>query len=77
MIYQKKQRKKEKIKELEEAFKEYPVGEEVHQGIIENILQVAEENEEYYLYNEGDIVFVSNYYYDNGEIRGQKFISNL
>lgn len=41
-------KKKGKIKDLEDAFKEYPVEEEYHQGKIENILQVAEERDEYY-----------------------------
>ncbi len=40
-------KKKGKIKDLEDAFKEYPV-EEYHQGKIENILQVSEERDEYY-----------------------------
>ena len=62
-----KAKKTGRIKELKEAFKEYPVEEEYHQGKIENVLQVAEENEEYCLYTKGDIVFVSDYYYDNGE----------
>lgn len=61
-----KARKTGRIKELEEAFKEYPV-EEYHQGKTENILQLEEESEKYYLYNEGDIVFVSDYFYDSGE----------
>lgn len=62
-----KAKKTGRIKELEEAFKEYPVNEEEHQGKIENVLKIAEESEEYYLYNEGDIVFVSEYYYDGGK----------
>lgn len=62
-----KAKKTGRIKELHEAFKEYPVEEEYHQGKIENVIQIEEENEEYYLYTKGDIVFVSDYYYDNGE----------
>lgn len=53
-----------KIKDIREAFKEYPVEEEWHQGRIENILQVQEESEDYYIYNIGDIVFVNEYTYD-------------
>ena len=57
---------KGKVKDVEEAFKDYPVEEEWHKGKIENILYVKEENEEYNLYNVGDIVFVNNYKYDDG-----------
>ncbi len=46
-----------KVKELEEAFDEYPVEEEWHKGKIENV--VRESQEEYNLYEIGDIVFVS------------------
>lgn len=41
------QKKPKKQEELEEAFKEYPIEEEYHKGKIENVLQVAEESEEY------------------------------
>ena len=58
---------KGKVKDVEEAFKDYPVEEEWHKGKIENILYVKEENEEYNLYNVGDIVFVNNYKYDDGQ----------
>lgn len=57
-------KEKGKIKELDEAFKEYPVEEEWHQGKIENIL--CEKEEIYSIYEIGDIVFVSNYKYKDG-----------
>jgi len=57
-------KEKDKIKELDEAFKEYPVKEEWHQGKIENILCEVEES--YSIYEIGDIVFVSNYKYKDG-----------
>lgn len=42
-----KAKKTGRIKELHEAFKEYPVEEEYHQGKIENILQIDEKIEQY------------------------------
>ena len=57
--------KKQKIKDIEEAFRKYPVEEEIHQGKIENIIR--EEEVEYSYYNIGDIVFVNQYKYLNGE----------
>ncbi len=56
---------KGKIKEVEEAFQNYPVEEEWHQGKIENIL--CEEEETYTSYQIGDIVFVKDYKYENGK----------
>lgn len=53
-----------RVKNVEEAFKEYLV-EEWHKGRVENIL--AEESEKYNQYSVGDIVFVSKYYYENGK----------
>lgn len=53
-----------RIKDVEEAFKEYPPEEEWHKGKIENVLR--EENEEYNLYKVGDIVFVKRFKYING-----------
>lgn len=44
-----------KIKDLEEAFNEFPV-EEWHKGKIENLSCVNEEEEIYSSYNIGDIV---------------------
>ncbi len=40
-------KQKGKIKDLKEAFIEYPVEEEWHKGNIENLLSLAEESEEY------------------------------
>ncbi len=54
-----------KVKNLEEAFKEYPVEEEWHKGKIENVLN--EESELYNHYEIGDIVFVGEYYYSDGK----------
>ena len=44
-----------RVKDLEEAFKEFPV-EEWHEGKIENVLN--EDGEVYSIYEIGDIVFV-------------------
>ena len=55
---------KGKIREIEEAFNEYPVEEEWHKGKIENIL--SEEGENYSIYEIGDIVFVNKYKYKDG-----------
>lgn len=60
-----------KVKELEEAFKEYPVEEEWHKGKLENVLK--ENGESYNLYEIGDIVFVKEYSYPNGEIGNNHF----
>ena len=59
-------KEKGKIRDIKEAFEEYPVEEEWHQGKIEKILQVQEEIENYYIYELGDIVFVNEYTYDDG-----------
>ena len=58
--------KQGKIKNVEEAFKEYPVEEEYHKGKIENIL--CEKEVLYNGYDIGDIVFVKMYNYKNGNI---------
>ena len=55
---------KGKIKDINEAFIEYPIEEEIHKGKIENVLH--EENNEYNTYSIGDIVFVKQYKYDDG-----------
>ena len=55
-----------RIRDVKEAFIEYPVEQEWHKGKIENIFQLNEDNEEYCLYKIGDIVFVNDYRYDNG-----------
>lgn len=60
-----------KVKELEEAFKEYPVDEEWHKGKIENVLN--EDCESYNPYEIGDIVFVKEYYYSDGKIGNNHF----
>ena len=55
-----------KVKDLNEAFKEFPVEEEWHKGNIDNF--VKEETEIYGEYNIGDIVFVDKYSYSDGKI---------
>ena len=55
-----------RVKDLEEAFKEFPVEEEWHKGKVENILR--EDSEKYDYYNIGDIVFVSVYEYPDGKL---------
>ena len=62
---------KGKVKEVKDAFYEYPVEEEWHQGKIENIL--CEDTVQYSPYDIGDIVFVKEYYYQNGE-KGQNHL---
>lgn len=59
-----------KIKDIREAFIEYPTEEEEHKGKIESYLSVAEDREKYSYtseYNVGDIVYVKEYLYKNGE----------
>lgn len=53
------------VKELSEAFKEYPPEEEWHEGKVENV--VCKDSEVYYYYEVGDIVYVREYYYNDGE----------
>lgn len=60
-----------KVKELKEAFEEYPVEEEWHKGKLENVLK--EDSESYNFYEIGDIVFVKEYSYHNGEIGNNHF----
>lgn len=55
---------KGKVRDIEEAFEEYPVENEWHQGKIENI--ICEETEQYNIYSIGDIVFVKRYKYQDG-----------
>ena len=56
-----------KVKDVKEAFEEYPVEEEWHKGKAENILK--EEDESYNInYKIGDIVFVKEYAYSDGKI---------
>ena len=54
-----------RIKDVEEAFKEFSVEEEWHKGKLENVLR--EESEKYNAYKIGDIVFVRRFLYDNGQ----------
>ena len=53
-----------RIKNVEEAFKEFPPEEEWHKGRIENVLR--KDNEEYSSYKIGDIVFVKKFKYIDG-----------
>lgn len=55
----------DRVRDIEEAFEEFPVEKEWHKGKIENVLR--EENEEYNTYEVGDIVFVKRYLYSNGD----------
>ncbi|MBQ6992449.1 MAG: type II toxin-antitoxin system PemK/MazF family toxin [Clostridia bacterium] len=59
-----KLKKQGKIKELNEAFVEFPPEEEWHKGDINSFIK--EEKEKYGEYNVGDIVFVEKYTYKNG-----------
>ena len=54
----------DRIRDVEEAFKEYPVEKEWHKGKIENVLN--EDVNQYNAYEIGDIVFVKRYLYSNG-----------
>ncbi len=58
--------KHNKVKEIKEAFDEYPVEKEWHEGKLENVLK---ENNVLYnvCYNIGDIVFVKEYTYSDGK----------
>lgn len=58
-----------KIRPVEDAFKEFPVEEEIHKGKIDSYIGVAEESEKYntsFKYEVGDIVFVKKYKYEDG-----------
>lgn len=55
-----------RVKEIEEAFEEFPATEEWHKGKIENVLK--ENSEKYDSYEIGDIVFVSVYVYPDGKL---------
>lgn len=61
-----------RVKELNEAFKEYPVEEEWHKGKLENVLNENNQNYNSY-YNIGDIVFVKEYAYCDGKIGTNHF----
>ncbi len=60
-----------RVKELKEAFEEYPVEEEWHKGKVENVLN--EDSEIYSIYEIGDIVFVKEYTYSNGKSGNNHF----
>ena len=60
-----------RVKDLEEAFEEFPVEEEWHKGKVENVLN--EDSEIYSIYEIGDIVFVKEYTYSNGKIGNNRF----
>lgn len=57
--------KHNKVRDVSEAFEDYPVEEEWHKGEIDNVIK--ETNENYSLYEIGDIVFVRNYNYPDGK----------
>lgn len=61
-----------KVRDLKEAFEEFPVEEEWHKGRIENVIK--EDNETYNIdYEIGDIVFVREYMYSDGKIGNNHF----
>lgn len=59
-----------KVRDLQEAFEEFPTEEEWHKGKVENVLNALREDEEIYKINYaiGDIVFVKEYTYSIGKI---------
>ena len=61
-----KLKKSGRIKDISEAFKEFPPEEEWHKGDIDSFLK--EDTEKYGEYNVGDIVFVEKYLYNNGKV---------
>ena len=64
--------KHNRVKELKEAFEEFPVEEEWHKGKTENILK--EDKEKYHInYEIGDIVFVREYRYPDGATGNNHF----
>ena len=54
-----------RIRDVEEAFVEYPAEEEWHGGKLENVLN--EDSKQYNVYRIGDIVFVKRFLYSNGD----------
>lgn len=61
-----------RVKDLEEAFDEFPTEDEWHKGKIENVLK--EDSEPYNInYDIGDIVFVREYIYSDGKIGNNHF----
>lgn len=59
-------KEKGKIRDVSEAFEEYPVEEEWHKGKIESLSYLREKTENYNIYKVGDIVFVDSYEYKDG-----------
>lgn len=64
-------KQKNRILDLDEAFKEFPPEEEWHKGKIENVLK--EDTIEYSYYKVGDIVFVNHYTYNDGKAGNNHF----
>jgi len=64
-------KKQNRIKDLNEAFKEFPPEEEWHKGKIDNVIE--EESLEYSYYKIGDIVYVNYYNYSNGKVGSNHF----
>ena len=60
----KKAKEQGRVKNIEEAFKDYPVSEEIHQGNSE--YYVAEKIIKYGRYEIGDIIFANKYKYESG-----------
>ncbi|MCI9246706.1 MAG: hypothetical protein HFJ30_06255 [Clostridia bacterium] len=54
-----------KIRDVQEAFEEFPVEEEWHKGKVENILREDEETYKVINYAIGDIIFVKQYTYSD------------
>ena len=62
-----------KVRDIKEAFEEYPVEEEWHKGKSENVL-LNETGEKYDMnYDIGDIVFVKEYLYSDNTIGSNHF----
>ncbi len=55
-----------RVKDVEEAFKEYNPEEEIHKGKTDFWLK--EDKQSYNIYSIGDIVFVDKYYYEDGKL---------
>ena len=60
-----------RVKDLEQAFKEFPVKEEWHKGKVENVIN--EDSDTYSVYKIGDIVFVKEYTYSDGKTGNNHF----
>ncbi len=55
-----------KVRDLKEAFEEFPVEDEWHKGKVENVIMECTEHYDVN-YSIGDIVFVKEYSYSNGK----------